>query len=414
MWSRRIRQLCLALPILISCSDGTRGMGGGSDDEKDSPLVDRRLLVAVGAVERGDVADHLETTGILESLSQAQIIPEVTGRVEEITVTEGDWVESGQVLALIGNPSIEASLDRARIERASARQSADKARELFAQGAISQLEFDQALDAEKTADISWREATENEGFTKIKAPISGEVVAIDIHVGEQAGGARAFHLVDTRSLRVITELPELDLNKLKRDQVVELSSAYEVRDSETGRAERPIAVKGHVEYVGRVIDPAKGTARVIIGVDDEADLRSGQFLRVRIQVDVHQDVLRVPRMAVVWDGFESIAWQIVDAPEEVIIDSMRMRRESKEGENGDEDAEEPDLSAWDGVPMRMARKIRVDLGYQDDRWVEIVDGLEEGEVVVLEGNTNLREKSLLRLPDDPDLNGLDEDQGNPE
>jgi multidrug efflux pump subunit AcrA (membrane-fusion protein) len=58
----------------------------------------------------------------------------------------------------------------------------------------------------------------------------------------------------------------------------------------------------------------------------------------------------------------------------------------------------------------MAQKVRLDLGYTDDRWVEIREGLEEGEEVVLEGNTSLREESLLRLPGDPDLQGLDEDE----
>jgi RND family efflux transporter MFP subunit len=409
-----MRAAWIGLLLLTLLAPGCEaGMGGPGEEEEDWKPVDRRLLVEVSAVDRGDVSDHLETTGILESLSQAEIIPETTGRVQEISAEEGAWVEAGQTLALIGNPSLEASLNRARIERDSAKRAAAKAQDLFDRGAISQQELDSALDSYQTAKASWSEATATQGFTVVRAPISGEVVSVDIRVGEQAGTSRAFHLVDTRSMRVVTELPEMDLVRLKKDQAVELSSAYETRDLETGAATPPVTVVGLVQHVGRVIDPTKGTARVIISVEDEEGaLRPGQFLRVRVEVDQHTDVLRVPRMAVIWDGFEAITWRMVEAPEKVIADTMRKAPGHQEpGKRGEEDEEdEPDLSPWEDVPRRMAQKARVDLGYQDDLWVEILSGLNEGDEVILEGNTNLREKSLLRLPDDPDLKGLDEDE----
>ena len=412
MWVHNKRLWCFLLLLFIGCGEGMRGSGSTEGEEGDAPVIDRRLLVQTTTVERGDVANYLETTGVLESLSQASIIPETTGRVQEILVSEGDWVEADQTLALIGNPSIAANVDRARVERNSAQRAAANAQNLFAQGVISQVELDQALDAKRTADASWREATASKGFTVVKAPISGEIVTVNIHVGEQAGAVQAFQIVDTRNLRVVTDAPEMDLNRLRVNQDVTLSSAYEIRDPETGRPQTAIETQGRVQNVGNVIDPIKGTARVIIAVTEEAQgLRVGQFLRIRIKIDEHQDVVRIPRMAMIWDGFESIAWQMVEAPDEVILDTMRVAKGTKD--DGQE-ADEPDLSAWDGVPRRMAKKVRVELGYQDDAWVEILSGVSEGDEVILEGNTNLREKSLLRLPEDPDLKGLDEEESGDE
>ena len=112
----------------------------------------------------------------------------------------------------------------------------------------------------------------------------------------------------------------------------------------------------------------------------------------------------------VWDGFEAIAWRVVEAPEDLVVESMQIPSEDDRANDDDES----NLEIWEGVPRRMARKARLSLGYQDDLWIEILDGLNEGDEVVLEGNTSLRDESLLRLPDDPDLRRPDEEEDDAE
>ena len=109
-----MRHLLLSLVFLVACSGGPPGRGDGAVETEAEP--DQRLLVEVISVEQGSVADYLETTGTVESEAQADIVPEASGTVTRIDVEEGDAVRKGQVLAVIANPSLDASNSRAQIE----------------------------------------------------------------------------------------------------------------------------------------------------------------------------------------------------------------------------------------------------------------------------------------------------------
>jgi len=220
-----------------------------------------------------------------------------------------------------------------------------------------------------------------------------------------AGGKRAFQVVDLSRLRVVVQLPEKDLARVSVGQPVELAGAYD--ESATA--------SGQVQRISPVVDAATGTVRVTVAVDEPPEavahtIRPGQFVKVRIEVDRHDDVLTIPRRGLVWEDGEPIAWTVVDAPPE------EKKDEEKEDEpdepaffaklfGGDEAkadaAKEPEKDPWEGIPRRAARRVKVDVGYSDPHNVEVDAGLVEGDQVVVIGNNNLREDSLIRLPGDP-------------
>ena len=74
MWVHNKRLWCLLLLLFIGCGEGMRGSGSTEGEEQDAPVIDRRLLVQTTKVERGDVANYLETTqtGSLEDSSASR------------------------------------------------------------------------------------------------------------------------------------------------------------------------------------------------------------------------------------------------------------------------------------------------------------------------------------------------------
>ncbi|MCK6506923.1 efflux RND transporter periplasmic adaptor subunit [Myxococcota bacterium] len=400
--------------LLGACQVSTGGGGpdkGGEEGEEKEETPDRRVLVEAAPVARGEVADHLVTTGSLESEGQADIVPEATGVVTQLLVEEGDSVRKGQLLAVLSNPTLEAGAQRAQLEIERARREVETARALHGRGAISDQELRTAEEAFRTAETSFTEATRTQGFTRIQSPIDGTVSARDLRLGEVAGGQRAFQVVDLSRLRVVVQLPEKDLARVRQGQVVVLQGAYD--EAAQGQ--------GVVSRVSPVVDTRTGTVRVTIDVDaNSTTLRPGQFVKVRVEVDRHADVLTIPRRALVWIDGVPVAWKVVEgkAEEEKAAGDEPGEGDAKgDGKDqaaaeepgffaklfqkedaGEDEAAEDEPPPW---PLRMAERADLEIGYQDPERVEILAGLAEGEQVVTLGNQNLRGGTPLRLPEDP-------------
>ncbi len=386
----------LPLLLLLACSGGPPG-GDPSKEEGEKKNPDRRVLVEAEAATAGDVADHLVTTGLLESESQADIAPEASGLVTEILVEEGDTVTKGQVLAVLSSPSLDAGAERANAELDRARREYDTAKDLHAGGAISDQELRAAEGAFQGAQTTWQEATRTRGFTRVRSPIDGVVSARDVRVGEMAGGRRAFQVVDLSRPRVVVQLPEKDLSRVRVGQTVTLQGAYD--ESSQGQ--------GTVDRVSPVVDLQSGTVRVTISVDPAStSLLPGQFVKVRIEVDRHRDVLTIPRRALVWIDGEPVAWKVVEGAPDEPEGEKKQEEEEKEpsglarffqGEPAEADEPEPPPS-W---PLRKVERADLRIGYQDPSRVEVSAGLAAGDLVVTVGNQNLRAGSPVRLPGDP-------------
>lgn len=389
----------LLFVALAACQVQTGGPPGGGppgeNAEKKGP-VDDRVLVEVAPAGPGEVADHLVTTGLLESERQADLVPEATGMVSQILVEEGDPVRAGQLLAVLTNPNLEGAARRAGLELDRARQEAERVARLHEQGVVSESEHTAARQALATAEASFQEATRAKGFTRLEAPFDGVVAVRDVRLGEVAGGRRAFQVVDLAALRVVVQLPEKDLPRVRPGQPATLEGAYDAGST----------ARGEVARVAPVVDPTTGTARVTVTVDPgQGALRPGQFVKVRLEVDRKADVLTIPRGALVWEDGEPIAWRVEDAPPE----------EEKPGEEGEKKEEEGGLLArWFGDqdamakeeekpdwPRRVAKKVRLEIGYADPERVEVRAGLSAGDSVVTLGADGLRDGSAVRLPSDP-------------
>jgi membrane fusion protein (multidrug efflux system) len=380
---------------LAACGDGGDHRGrGGKHGKNKNQVVDRRVLVDAKPAALGSVPQHLVTTGSLESEAQADITPEASGVVTRIEVEEGDPVHKGQLLAVLANPTLEAAADRAQVALGKQRRKAEQAERLHDKGAISESELLETREALQAARATWREATASRDFTHLTSPIDGTVSVRDVRIGEVASGARrAFQVVDLDRLRVIANLPEKDLRRVHVGQSVLLQGAYDPEARSTGRIHR----------ISPVVDPSSGTVRVTVAVDTgSGDLRPGQFVKVRVEVDRHDDVLTIPRSAVIWRDGTPIAFRVVDMPEED-EDKDKYAEELNFFEKlfaGDKDKDK-DFDPWAGIPRRQVDSVRLTLGFTDPDLAEVKAGLSEGDVIVIIGADHLHHESRVKLPGDP-------------
>lgn len=346
------------------------------------------VLVKTETVQTGTVANYIEITGSLESISQVNIIPETTGTVQEIYVREGDAVEIGSPLAQLINPNVSASLERSDIELQRLTQEFTKTKQLHAQGAVSDRDLQQAQTALQTAIASHTEAKAANKNTTIRSPIKGLVASVNIRQGELATTTQVFQIVEPNHLRLVASVPEKDLQYLQTEQSVQIFASY--NDDQT--------VPGFIERIAPVVDPTSGSVKVFVNLEEGQQLlRPGQFVKGKVQVDVHENTIVVPKTALVYEDGSAVVYVLTDAPkEENIADDNPINENSLDTPEKKDDTEKKHRPSKPKAKYIASRRI-VELGYTDYKWAEIVSGVSLEEKVITIGNSNIEDGSPVNI-----------------
>ena len=356
----------LACLLAASCHSKT-------EEEKPEPVS-----VRVATVDRGPVARNIEAAGPLEPPPgmDVKLGTLIAGRLSEVFVAEGDAVKSGQLLARLDPRPLrdavsqaEAQASQARAQEENARVRLGRSEKAFAAGLAAGQEVDDgklqlatASAAVRTANAALSTTRNQLSRSELRAPFAGLVAHLFVPAGEP---------VDAN--KPVVEIARTNVLELHAPLAPRLAVAVRAGQSAEVRVDglEGQTFPGRVVAVAPVIDPQTGTALARIRVDNKSGaLKGGSFARAIIQADVHQNVLRVPREALLsGDSATSGAVEIVD----------------KDGK---------------------ARRQPIELGYQDGKLLEVTSGLAGGERVVVQGAYALPDGTPLKV-EGPDAEARD-------
>lgn len=388
-----MRLAILSLLVLTGCSFDVSRMGGGSPRSAAPATV-----VEVAPATVGSVADLLVTNATVDSERRADIIPQTSGIVREIRAAEGDAVQGGQVLAVIDNISLDESASRAVAEVRRLEAEVDVSRRLVEQRAMAQRELDELEGRLLGARSTLREATVVAKQTRLVAPFEGVVGARDLRVGELIGSStKAFQIVDLDSLVIVASLPERDVARIDVGQRARAVSAYDP----------DLFAEARVERVAPIIDATSGTFRVQLRLPPgQRALRPGQFVSVKIEVARHDDVVVVPKRALVYeDGMPVVYRMVTREPTDEEREAAAPKAApasgwsfSGAGWGGDDagKAAKAAKAAPEPISPFVAERVRVDVGLVDDAWIEIRAGIAPGDQVVVLGQSALKDGARVR------------------
>jgi len=262
------------------------------------------MPVSVAKVEQSEVATWNEFSGRLEAVERVDIRSRVAGTVQAVHFREGALVKAGDLLLTIDPAPYQADVDRAEAQvlaaqarLANAKANYARSKQLLEDHAISQREYDDALNAQSEADANLRAAQAQAqsaklslGYTQVRAPVSGRVGKLEITTGNLvAAGPGApvlttlvsvspiYASFDADEQVVARALRELPAGASARAQIEKIPVQMgTVADTAT-----PIA--GHLQLVDNQVDARSGTVRVR-AVFDNADgsLMPGQFAHLRM------------------------------------------------------------------------------------------------------------------------------------
>lgn len=248
------------------------------------------LGVAVSPVRLGTVTERAESVGTVRARDAVTITAKVTALVTAIRFGEGQMVREGEPLVLLDDVGVRAELDQARAQLDDARSQLQRGQRLESGLAIAAQRLDTLGAQARQAEGRVRQAQAKLEELRIVAPFAGRVGLRQISPGTLIQpGTPITTLDDTTRVRVEFAVPEVFLARLRPHAAVTArSAAYGER-----------RFRGEVTVVDTRIDPATRTVRLVSEFDnaDEA-LRPGLFLTVELLLAQRERAMLIPEEAI--------------------------------------------------------------------------------------------------------------------
>ncbi|MGO4674434.1 efflux RND transporter periplasmic adaptor subunit [Bosea sp. 2YAB26] len=272
--------------------------------------------VRVVKVEAGKLANDIKLSGEIQAEKNVGLGFRIGGRVAERPVNVGDRVAAGQIVARL-DPSLErnaltaakATLEAARGEVNTTRNTFERQERLMAQGFTTRPRFDQSLKAQEAAQAQLEDAEaqvelaqDRLGFTELRAGVSGVVTARSIEPGEvvQAGQV-VLQLAREDGRDAVFNVPATLLETLEGDTPIRVALA----EAPTVRA------FGRVREVAPQADPVTRTFAVRIGlIDPPEEMRLGSTVVGTMEL-TSASIVSVPASALTQQDLSPAVW-IVD------------------------------------------------------------------------------------------------------
>ena len=275
----------------------------GNPEAADQAQVQAAPSVSVAQVVYERVTEWDEFTGRLQAPQTVNLVPRVSGYIEQIHFSEGALVQKGDLLVQIDPRPFAAEVARLKAELQSAKSASvladaeySRAEKLSSQRAISAEVLDSRLarkqqTAATVASVSaaLQRAELDLSYTSIRAPISGRVSYAQVTAGNfvNAGQSQLTSLVSTDKMYAYFDVDERTY--LKYARLAQDGKRADTRDEAANPVYMALASEadfnhiGHVDFVDNRIDAQTGTIRIRASfANAENDLLPGLFARIRL------------------------------------------------------------------------------------------------------------------------------------
>ncbi len=213
--SHRALAVLLLLAALAACKKANSAAGGGPGGPGGFAMP-----VEVAAAIRDTVVDAIAATGQIEAIQSIELRPEVSGRITDILVREGQQVADGTPLFKVDDAELKAQVAQAEAERQLARQALERTKQLIAQNASSTSDLEQAEAKSRGADANYDLLKTRLDRTVVRAPFGGVVgrrlVSIGTYVSSQTS---LITLQSVNPQHASFDVPERYADRLRRGRV---------------------------------------------------------------------------------------------------------------------------------------------------------------------------------------------------
>jgi membrane fusion protein (multidrug efflux system) len=286
--------------------------------EAATPTPKGPVEVTVEKVTPRDAPVTFEYVGQTQSSRQVQIVARVAGFLDKRVYTEGSLVKTGQLMFLQDPRPFEASLDAAKSALAqqqarlqTAQDNLNRVRPLVALNALSRKDLDDATGAEQAAQAAVdaaranvRQAELNLGYTRIATPVTGQSSYAKVQDGAYVSAENSLltYVEQVDPIYVNFSVSENDLLKVRADAAAGRLRLPPREDYEVQVVLADGTIfpgKGRITFANADFNQKTGTYLLRATLPNtKAELRPGQFVRVRVSGAVRPNAIAVPQQAV--------------------------------------------------------------------------------------------------------------------
>jgi len=344
-----LRSIAVGAALLIALT----GIGWFAVSDGEAPRPDpmgargggpaRPVSVLVASAKLQPFAQDMEAIGTARANEAIDVTAKVSNRVVAIHFREGQQVKAGDVLVELDSQQVRANLAEAEAALADSRSQYDRSRELYATKALSEAQLDQLRATLKMNEARVAGARSQLDDTIIRAPFSGRVGLRNVSVGSFVSPTTVITtLDDTSVIKLDFSVPEVFLTTLKEGlQINARTTAY-----------ADASFSGKVSSIDSRLDPISRAVLVRATIENrDGRLKPGMLMTVNL-MRAEAPALFIPEQALVPEGERKFVFSV---------------RDDK------------------------AVRLEVKTGRRRPGAVEILDGVSEGDVVVVEGTQKIRD-----------------------
>jgi len=304
----------------------------------------RPPATSVATVTRGAAAEIIYATGAVEPETWSRSTPLVRGRIVQRCRCEGKVVKAGDILARLDDREAQATLNDLRASEDFLHREFDRQVQLLERGATTSQAYQRTESELARIQAQIAAQTQRLDYFKLVAPMDGTVLKEDGEVGDMVDpGTILYRIGHEKPLWVVADVNEEDIARVQIGQKALLRANAFANE----------ALTGYVKQITPAGDPVSKTFRVRIGLPDDTPLRVGMSVEANIISREKPDVVLVPANAL--------------ANNSVLV-----------------------------VENDHAHRRKVTVGIRGAGFVEAVEGVREGEVVVSPATANIKDGARVR------------------
>lgn len=373
------------------------------------------VQVSTAVITRGDLVVMVNSSGIVEPIVAVELKSKASGEIITLPIEEGDAVTKGQLIAILDTATArndynqaQADLDVSEVALSQAQKQAERQKQMFDQGLISELDYETAALARQQAysnlvqaRVALEYAKEKLSDTVIRSPIDGIILKKYVEKGQiiasgisaVSGGTAIATVADMSKVYVRTSVDEVDIGQIAPGQEARVTA-----ESYPDREFSGLVLRVHPQAK---VDQNVTTFDVTIEVDNSARLlMAGMNATVEIVAGHKENLLLVPREALT--DARTVARMVggtLESGREGTTARAADRRASAErngnggartqGGNNSSQTDSSDSSGRQN-PTKMVIVIAngqqvpqpVEIGLSNFEMAEVVSGLNEGDTVL--------------------------------
>ncbi len=306
--------------------------------------------VSVTTVEQAQLAETLSLVGTIVANNDVPVVSETQGRVVAVLAKVGDFTPAGSVLVQVDDELKKAEFMKAEVLYERAKKDAERFKSLREEHAATEWQKENAWQAFKVAEAEYIRAKKAYRDTRVSTPIAGVVTARPVDVGTMVQpGMVVANVVDISRLKVKLSVAEREVFKMNVGDAVEITT-----DVYPG-----VQFAGTIASISAKADESHTyPVEVTLANSKQHPLKAGMFGRVTFVSIPKVQGLSIPREALVGSVKQPHVF--------VVTNGMAMQR---------------NLVVGDIVGNR----------------VVVVEGVREGEIVVVNGQNNLKDSVLVEI-----------------